>query len=208
MKSARSSSIEPSHTIALARTVDVESLVLTDGVVSLRPVRHGDIDDIYQAVRESIEELTTWMPWAHLDYTRDESVSWVSYCADGWRVGRDYSFTICDAADGSLCGGCGLNHLDGDTRRANLGYWIRASRTGRGLATRAARLLAPWGAEVLALERIEIVAAVGNTRSVRAAEKTGAHREGILRRRLRVHGTQHDAVVFSFVRADFGLPAE
>ncbi|MBX3411416.1 MAG: GNAT family N-acetyltransferase [Pirellulales bacterium] len=195
-------------TVAPIRPLDPQRTVLTDGVVVLRPVRESDADDVYASVRESLSEMIAWLPWAHADYTREESVSWLSLCADHWRTGREYSFAIGDATDGSFCGAVGLNHFDHDTHRANLGYWVRASKSGRGMATRAARLLAPWGTDVLNLQRIEIVAAVGNTRSVRAAEKTGALREGILRRRLRVHGNQFDAVVFSFVKGDFCQPTE
>lgn len=208
MKTVPTPEIAGSDRIGPVRPLDPERTVLTDGVVVLRAVREGDADEVYASVQESLEEMITWLPWAHAEYTRDESVSWISLSADNWRTGREYTFAICDAVDGSFCGACGLNHFDHDTLRANLGYWVRASKSGRGLATRAARLLAPWGTDVLALERIEIVAAVGNTRSVRAAEKTGAQREGILRKRLRVHGRQYDAVVFSFVRADFGQSTE
>jgi len=48
-----------------------------------------------------------------------------------------------------------------------------------------------------------VVIAAGNEASLKAAEKSGARREGILRDRLTVRGQVHDAVMFSFVRADF-----
>jgi RimJ/RimL family protein N-acetyltransferase len=63
-------------------------------------------------------------------------------------------------------------------------------------------MVARWAFQSLELERIEIVAARGNVRSQRVAERAGATREGIARKRLRVHTVQHDAVVFSLVRAD------
>jgi hypothetical protein len=44
---------------------------------------------------------------------------------------------------------------------------------------------------------LEMLVATSNMRSLRAAEKFGATREGVLRRRLFLHGTHHDAVVFS-----------
>lgn len=186
--------------------IDPEHIRLTDGVVQLRTFRESDTDAVYEAIRESLDLLAPWLPWAHADYTRDESVTWISQCADGWRTNRDFGYAICDAADGALVGGCGLNQIDHDSRRANLGYWVRASRAGSGFATRAARLLAPWGFQNLGLERIEIVVATSNLRSIRAAEKTGAVREGVLRSRLRVRDRQYDGAMFSFVRADFGLP--
>ena len=35
---------------------------LTDGVVLLRPYRLTDINDSFEAIRESIPELSVWMP--------------------------------------------------------------------------------------------------------------------------------------------------
>jgi ribosomal-protein-serine acetyltransferase len=58
----------------------------------------------------------------------------------------------------------------------------------------------------LGLIRAEVVIAVDNEASLKVAEKSGAHREGILRERVMVREQIHDAVMFSFVRADFGLP--
>ena len=101
-------------------------------------------------------------------------------------------------------GGCGLNNFNALHRYANLGYWIRTSAAGRGYAGQAVRALATWAFANTALARLEIVAAVGNTRSQRAAEKAGAQREGILRARLMVHGQPSDAVMYSIVRSAWG----
>ena len=67
---------------------------------------------------------------------------------------------------------------------------------------RATLLVARWAFESVGLERIEIVAATGNHASQSVAERVGATREGIARKRLNVHGVQHDAVVFSLIRGD------
>jgi RimJ/RimL family protein N-acetyltransferase len=77
---------------------------------------------------------------------------------------------------------------------------VRTSAAGGGVATRAARLARDWAFASTDLIRLEIVVSVGNHRSLRVAEKAGAVREGILRRRLITHGKAHDAVVFSFTR--------
>jgi RimJ/RimL family protein N-acetyltransferase len=39
------------------------------------------------------------------------------------------------------------------------------------------------------------------------AEKVGAVREGVLRNRLMLHGTIHDAVIFSLIPDDLATPA-
>jgi len=90
---------------------------------------------------------------------------------------------------------------------ANLGYWVRTSAAGRGVATRAARLVARFGFAQLDLHRIEILAAVDNIGSQKVAEKAGAVREGVLRKRLLINGESQDAVIFSLLPEDVGLPA-
>jgi len=93
-----------------------------------------------------------------------------------------------------------LNNINPENRkRVNLGYWVRTDRTGQGVAVAATRLLAKWGFGVLKLNRIEIVVAVDNARSLRVAEKAGAKKEGVLRNRLDLHGRPHDAVMFSLI---------
>lgn len=178
---------------------------LSDGHVSLRPYLTDDVDDLHQAARESIAEVGEWLPWCHENYTRDESVAWIESRPQAWRDGIEYSFAIIDIASGCFVGGCGLNQFDYDRQRCNLGYWVRTSATRNGHATSAARLLARWGAKVLHLERMEIVAAVGNIPSQRVAKKLGAMREGIARSRVRIRGVQHNAVIFSLVRTDVGF---
>ena len=85
---------------------------------------------------------------------------------------------------------------------ANLGYWVRSSLAGRGIAAAAVRKLAPWAFEHTAVNRLEIVAAVANVRSQRVAEKVGAHRDAVLRKRALLRGAPTDAVLFSILRPD------
>ena len=96
-------------------------------------------------------------------------------------------------------GTCGLNDVNPRYRSANLGYWIRTSRTREGAATQAIRLLAHFVFATLGLVRIEIVVAVENLASQRAAEKAGALREGLLRNRLIYRDEIRDACMFSLV---------
>jgi ribosomal-protein-serine acetyltransferase len=183
--------------------LDRKKIELNDGKVVLRPHRLSDIDAMYQAVRESLAELSPWLPFAHQDYAIKESRAWIKQRPKEWQKGISYGFAIFDAKDSSYLGGCGINRIDDDNLIANLGYWIRTSRTGHGAAPAAARLLAAWGLKELGLKRIEIVVATENKRSLRAAEKAGTIREGILRNRILVRDKTYDAVMFSLIPPDF-----
>jgi ribosomal-protein-serine acetyltransferase len=179
--------------------LDRKNLELTDGRIILRPHRKSDAGTLYQAIRESLAELSPWLPFAHQDYSIKESLNWVKKRPKEWKKGRAYEFVILDAGSGAVIGGCGLNAIDNLNRRANLGYWVRTSRTGQGIAPAAAVLLAKWGFEALKLLRIEILVASENERSLRVAEKAGAKREGVLRNRLNIRDKAHDAVMHSLV---------
>ncbi len=181
---------------------------LTDGRILIRPLCADDVDVLYQAVRESIAEVARWLPWCHPAYSRDETVAFINSTASAPDAEEQYSFAIFDAKTGDYLGGIGLNQINRANKMANLGYWVRTSRTERGVASAAARLVANFGLRQLGLLRLEIVVATGNHASQRVAEKSGAKREGVLRKRLLIHGQAHDAVLYSLVAEDMDEQGE
>ena len=178
---------------------------LSDGTILIRTLRAEDIPAEYEAVCESIAEVSAWMAWCHPGYAIEETAAFITSCEEAWKKGTDYGFGVFEVGTGKFLGGVGINFINRVHKCANLGYWVRTSCTGRGVASSAARLAARFGLEQLGLLRIEIFVAVGNLPSQRAAEKSGAVREGVLRKRLLVNGQAHDAVLYSLVAEDLGL---
>ena len=167
--------------------------------VRIRPYRVEDADAVVEAALESTTEAHPWMPWCHPGYTLSESRSWLDAQTAGFAAGTAFEFAIV-SEDGRYLGGCGLNQIDPLNRRANLGYWVRSTATGRGVATAAVQALRDWAFAATDLVRLEIVIAEGNVASHRVAERVGAVREGTLRRRLILHGRLSDATMFSLTR--------
>jgi len=184
------------------KKIERKNLTLTDGRITLRTYKNHDAEELWRAISSSIKEMSPWLPFAHEGYTVRETKEWLKHLPDAWRLGISYSFATCDAISGEMIGGCGINNLNPENYYANLGYWVRSDRAGQGVAPAAARLLAKWGFNVLKLKRLEIVVAVENTRSLRAAEKAGAKREGVLRNRLILYDKPHDAVMHSLIPGD------
>jgi RimJ/RimL family protein N-acetyltransferase len=180
-------------------------LTLSDERLTLRPIQPADAEPLHLAARESLTELIPWMTWAHEGYSLPEMENYTRFATDGWAAGTLHVFTILDRQDGAVSGVASLSNLNLTYHYCNLGYWVRTSRRGQGLAGRAARLIARYGLEQLGLMRIEIVVALDNLASQRVAQKCGAQREGILRNRIPVHNGMADAVMYSLVPADFGL---
>jgi RimJ/RimL family protein N-acetyltransferase len=167
--------------------------------LTLRFPEPGDGEPILEAVRETLPELCRWMTWCHPGHSEADALRWISSQAQARESGSAFEFLIVGGS-GRLLGVCGINAINHENRFANLGYWVRTSESRRGVAVNAVKLLASWVFEHTNLQRLEIVAAVGNEPSQRVAEKAGALREGTLRSRLCIHGAYHDAVMHSIIR--------
>lgn len=181
------------------QAADDMSIVMRADDVTLRPYAVADAPEICQAVHESLKELLPWMPWCHPNYSLHDSRTWLENQVKAFQAGMAFEFAIV-STDGRYLGGCGVNDIGQANRRGNIGYWVRTSEARRGVATAAVRLAYQWAMENTNLIRLEILIAVGNTASQRVAEKAGAVREGILRKRLVLHDEVHDAVMFSLIR--------
>lgn len=182
------------------------SLELAAPGLRLRLWQPEHADALYAAARESIATVGRWLGWCHDGYVRDDAVAWIGHCRAGTGHGEPYAFGVFEE-EGSLLGGIGLNRFDRANRSANLGYWVRATAQGQGVASRAGRAVAAFGFDSLGLCRIEIVAAMGNLASQRCAEKIGARLEGIARHRLMIDARPTDAAVYGLLPADLAQPA-
>jgi len=186
------------------RVVQCADYVLrSDGNIGLRQFTLEDAPSLFNAVHESMTQLSAWMVWAHPKYSMEETQSFVSKCGPGWEKGEQYSFAIVDVRDGQFLGSVGLSAINRAHGFANLGYWVRVRKTRHGVGTSATRMAARFSFETLGLNRVELLVPTANVASQRVAEKAGAKREGVLRKRLRLNGVAHDAFVYSFVPEDF-----
>lgn len=168
--------------------------------VDIRPLEMRDVLAVFRAIDESRVEISRWMDWCRPTYGPGDAEEWIQSSLRGSEDGSCFQFGIFDGR--RFLGSCGLSHIDEAASVANLGYWVRTRATGQGVAPEAARRVIEWGFAHTDLERIEILAAAGNRRSQRVAEKIGAVREGVLRSRLSVFARRHDAVLYSVVRGD------
>jgi RimJ/RimL family protein N-acetyltransferase len=168
----------------------------------LRPWQSQDAESLCDAAQSSLSTVGRWLPWCHAGYALEDARAWIACCKHGWSHAEHFAFAVFDGGSGELLGAVGLNQRNLKHRSANLGYWVRQSRQGEGIAARAASLVAGFGFERLGLTRIEIVTLPDNGASRRTAEKIGAKFETLARHRLWVQEEPMDAVVYALIRAD------
>jgi RimJ/RimL family protein N-acetyltransferase len=105
---------------------------------------------------------------------------------------------IVDPASDELLGAIGLMPAHEEVV-GEVGYWVVAAARGRGVATRAIRLLARCAFEELGMVRLQLTIEPDNGGSLRAAEKAGFTREGLLRSWADIKGTRRDLYLYSLL---------
>jgi RimJ/RimL family protein N-acetyltransferase len=152
---------------------------LADGDTHLRRFTVDDAATLATAVRESLDHLGVWMPWA------DDASTQVPFqhqrLVDTVRGYDDprgsWEYAICEA-DGTVVGSCGIAvRVDG---RREIGYWLHVDHAGKGHGTRAARLLTDLWREQRDEPRIEIRCDVANAASAAIPKKLGYTLEAVI----------------------------
>jgi len=155
----------------------IEPPTLRDGDLVLRPKRREDLDAITAACQDPEIPRWTFVP---SPYTRDDADHWFERSRADARAGRAVNLVAVDGED-RLLGSFSVMELGRAPGYGELGYWVTAEARGRGVATRATRLLHDWAARELGLTEIEILPHRDNAPSRRVAEKIGYTDTGELR---------------------------
>ncbi|WP_433854351.1 GNAT family N-acetyltransferase [Streptomyces kronopolitis] len=99
--------------------------------------------------------------------------------------------------DRELVGGVLFRTFDAASGTCEAGCWLEEGAAGRGLVTRAMRLLIDWAVDERGIHRVEWVAASANTASINVAKRLGMVRDGVLRESHLYRGVRHDMEVWS-----------
>lgn len=166
----------------------------------------GDGASVNEAIRESLEELRPWMPWANKVPTLEESEINIRRARLHFLERTDWRLLLFLKETGQLVGSSGLHQIDWESRKFEIGYWVRSSCAKQGYITEAVDAITSFAATELQANRIEIRCDSRNTQSARVAERLGFTLEGILRSdACDVDGSLRNTMIFSKVRGvEFG----
>jgi RimJ/RimL family protein N-acetyltransferase len=169
---------------------------LTDGVVVLRELREDDRAVVLSTMRDDVVQRWLNMPARPRDADFD---SLLRVVREGRASGERIDYTVTEAEQDLALGAV----IASRRARANyeIAYLAGAAGRGRGLMTRAVRLVCDW---LIAegIGRIEARTHPDNLASQQLALRAGFHREGVERQSIWLHGRRHDAVVWSLLPDD------
>lgn len=168
---------------------------MTETGILLRPWTAEDIPSLikYANNKKIANNLRNVFPHPYTQKNAEDFVGlWSSH--DPIRV---FAIQYEDEAIGAI----GLHPKeDVHERNMEMGYWIAEPFWGKGIATRAARIMIDYGFKSWPIERIYAGAFGTNQGSCRVLEKAGFVREGVLKRSIWKNGVVDDEIIYAVYR--------
>ncbi len=172
------------------------AVTLRSGSFVLRPFRRGDEASLQRNINdEDISRFTITIP---NPYTMNEARKWVRLSIAQNKKGKKAEVRFAIATPDEVIGGVTLMHIEG--HKAELGYWLAKKHWGKGIMTRAAKLMCDFGFRHLKLRRIYATVLPENKASSRVLKKVGFEFEGKLRKLHKRKERFLDALLYAKTR--------
>lgn len=159
---------------------------------------HQHAEEIAAVVRENLDRLKLWMPWATDDYSIETAREYIkrSFAENG-------TFSASIYWNENFVGSLGFHHLDLNNKSAHIGYWLAKDAEGKGLMTRCTRRLVDYLFDEIGLNRIQINCNVENEKSRAIPERLGFQLEGIFRQIEFFDNRYGDWAIYAMLKEDW-----
>ncbi|KAL3505939.1 hypothetical protein ACH5RR_031321 [Cinchona calisaya] len=164
-------------------------------MITIRPIELSDVDDfVVWLTDDKVSRYCTWDTYT----SREQALDYIKNIA----IPHPWSKVIC--IENRAIGAISVTPNSGNDKcRAELGYVLGFDFWGKGIMTRAVKMVASEIFEEWPyLERVEALVDVNNKASQRVLEKSGFQREGVLRKYKILKGYARDVAMFSFLSSD------
>ncbi len=169
----------------------------------LRCPRAGDGELVHEAVVETLEQLRAWpasLPWAVFEPSVEASETYCRESAAAFLKRTSLVYLAFDAS-GSLVASTSLHSINWAVPKFEVGFWCRASRQRRGLATEAVAELVRYAFENLGARRIDAFTDEENAASRAVCQSVGMQLEGVMRsERITPTGVLRNTCIYAAVR--------
>lgn len=160
-----------------------------------------DAEELYLVVRENLEELKLWMPWAIDDYSIDSMRDFIKTNLIEFAENNTSAAAI--AWNEKIVGIIGLHYLNRVNKSIQIGYWLDQKAQKKGIITKCCRVLANYAFDDLKMNRLQINCNVENAKSRAVAERLGFALEGIHRQVELLNGKLCDWAIYAMLAEDW-----
>ena len=160
---------------------------ITDGSVWLRASEPRDLAAIGAGIHDP--DVIRW-----IGPTEGSAIDVIALNRQRWASGSP-TLAICER-DGTCVGLVWVNVREADQATGWVGYWLLPKARGRGLATRAVRLVSGWALREMGVTNLRLTTEPENERSRRVAERSGFRQTAVLHHHATIDGRLIDQVVY------------
>jgi RimJ/RimL family protein N-acetyltransferase len=147
--------------------------VIDAGPVVLSRHTVGDAELVADAIRESLDHLRPWMPWAiEENATVEHQAARLAGVTAAWDAGTEFVYVARFEGDPAFVGMIGMHRRIGPGG-IEIGYWAHARHAGRGYTSAAAKAITEAAAALPDIDRVEIHTDEANVRSAAIPRKLG-----------------------------------
>ncbi|WP_308202425.1 GNAT family N-acetyltransferase [Lentzea flava] len=173
---------------------------LGDGA-ELRPLEPWQAEEFFAHMERGREFIGQHIGFADAAKDLDSARNLLQRYADKTAsdTGRIYGIWL----DDKLVGGVIFREMDVSQGRAEVGCWLEPAATGKGLITRAARVLIDWAIRERGMHRVEWLVSSKNAPSIAVARRLGLTRDGVLRSYFVHRGVRQDLEVWSVLAPEW-----
>jgi Acetyltransferases, including N-acetylases of ribosomal proteins len=169
--------------------------------ILLKQIELEDATDIFNTINNQRQYLRKWLPFVDLTNEIKDTQSFITSMLDVPEENKEYVFVI--HCKGSFVGLIGFKDTDRLNKKTEIGYWLSEIYQKKGIITESVKVLLHFAFDELAINRVQIKCAVGNTQSKNIPKRLGFKFEGIERDgELLVDNQFTDIEVYSLIKKD------
>lgn len=150
-----------------------------DDSVAIAPLELADAAEVHALIVANRAHLDRWLRWSGPVRTLADVEAMIARFRTRLADGDGFHCGV--RVGGALAGGVVCWYIHRDNRNAEVGYWLGAGYTGRGLATTAARWAVGRLFTAEGVHPVELQCAVDNLARWAVARRLGCREEGVRR---------------------------
>lgn len=169
---------------------------ITDETIELHARINHDYDaDLWHEISASKTFLRQYLTWVDKNSSIDDCAAATDMFINEWNDGKIYAYSIVLKSTQKAIGSIDVHNIN-NNNEAEIGYWLTQYHTGKGLMSRAVKLIEKQAFEC-GIHRLVIKVQKDNTPSSRVAEHNNYILEGIMRDALYKYGQYYDMKVYA-----------
>jgi ribosomal-protein-serine acetyltransferase len=157
-------------------------VIRIDDEIELVPFHAGFAEAAAEHAERDRARMGRWFAWVRDSRSADDLRAYAATVAErrALDLGENYGVVV----GGAFAGAVDIHSVSRQHALGALGYWLGSAYGGRGIMTRAVRIVADLAFTQHRIHRLELYAAVDNRPSRAVAERAGFALEAVLRDRL------------------------